>query len=192
MDTKTKDLAFDERRKKEAPVKAPSADNAKPQGEEEHPQAEVPVPVQTQVSAAKQTEVKFDPVAADFQPGELSKDPNSFNSASAPSDPDWDFSDSQAHYSRGSRAPRGQRYVRVPRNRGDRKGPDTPVSVPDKPEEPEKPVEVPKTRKRAWTSEEDDKAVINHPPIQVETKVEVRVEEQQGRGRGWRGRGRPR
>jgi len=196
VDTKMKDLAFDERRKKDPPAKPQSTDpGLKPQGEEvqDHPPELPPKPhppaPQAELPKPPPAEVKLNPIAADFK----SEDPTVLDSK--PTDPDWDFSDSHAHHSRGSRAPRvplTQRYVRVPRYRGDRKGPDTPVSVPEKAEEAEKPVEVPKTRKRAWTSEEDDKAVINHPPIQVEAKVEVRVEEPVTRGRGWRGRGRPR
>lgn len=195
MDTKTRDLEFEERRKKEAPAKQQETKGTDVVIKPNNPQPEEPAKPEAVVEAPAKpqpTEPKLDPVAAVFKPETVSlQDPNTFDSAPI-TDPDWDFSDTHGSYSRVSRGFRGQRYVRVPRSRGgDRKGPDTPVSMPDKPEEVEKPVEVPKTRKRAWTSEEDDKAVINHPPI-VEVKVEPKVEEPVVRGRGGRGRGRPR
>ena len=187
-------MEFEERRKKEAPAKPQETKGTDAAIKPSNPQPEEPAKPEAAVEAPvkpQPTESKLDPVAAVFKPEAALPDPNSSDSAPN-TDPDWDFSDSHAHYSRASRGPRAQRYVRVSRSRGgDRKGPDTPVSMPDKPEEAEKPVEVPKTRKRAWTSEEDDKAVINHPPI-VEVKVEPKVEEPVMRGRGGRGRGRPR
>ncbi len=193
VDTKARDLEFDERRKKEAPAKQQETKGTDAVIKPSNPQTEEPAKPEAAVEAPvrpQPTESKLDPIAAVFKPEAPLQDPNSFDSAPN-TDPDWDFSDTHARY-RASRGPRVQRYVRVPRSRGgDRKGPDTPVSMPDKPEEAEKPVEVPKTRKRAWTSEEDDKAVINHPPI-VEVKVEPKVEEPVVRGRGGRGRGRPR
>lgn len=200
VDTKAKDLEFEERIKKDVTTKPQDAKTSGADSEEKpsenQVQSEDSSPTITTFKSEPQTTPQTDtsPIIPPepTAPAEPVKD-----STPQSSSLDWDFSDQQSspmgapRFNRGGRGSGyNTRYVRVPRPRVDRKTQETAMTPTlERQEEPEKPAEPakPAMRKRAWTSEEDDRAVINHPAIVPEVKP---VEPVIRGGRGQRGRGR--